>query len=99
MKRTSHIKPKKSKRTYDHLQQRGICAICKKELGTENTWWHHIKYRSLGGDESDSNMLEVGDGVPWICDCHDKIHRGEISKMEVAAIRARQGSYLKEGGA
>jgi len=41
-------------------------------------------------------MLEVGYGLPWICDCHDRIHSGEIGREEVYRIRAQQGSYLKE---
>lgn len=80
-------------RSYNGLYKRGYCGICGKWLGVENTAWHHITYRSQGGDESDGNLIEVGFGMPWICDCHDRIHSGKISKAEVLAARARLGSY------
>lgn len=88
LKAKSPMKHTPSKRHYGHLVKNGWCAVCGK--GTLDTVWHHIIYRSHGGDESDENMLEV-------CrDCHEKIHAGEIGKDEVAFARLTAGSYLEE---
>lgn len=88
LKAKSPMKATPSKRHYGHLVKNGWCACCGK--GTLKTEWHHIIYRSHGGDESDENMLEV-------CrDCHEKIHAGEIGKDEVAFARLTAGSYLEE---
>ena len=88
LKAKSPMKATPSKRHYGHLVKNGWCACCGK--GTLETEWHHIIYRSHGGDEADENMLEV-------CrDCHAKIHAGEIGKDEVAFARLTAGSYLEE---
>lgn len=88
LKAKSPMKHTPSKRHYGHLVKNGWCACCGK--GTLETEWHHIIYRSHGGDEADENMLEV-------CrDCHAKIHAGEIGKDEVAFARLTAGSYLEE---
>lgn len=88
LKAKSPMKATPSKRHYGHLVKNGWCACCGK--GTLETEWHHIIFRSQGGDESDENILEV-------CrECHAKIHAGEISKDEVAFARLTAGSYLKE---
>ena len=87
-KAKSPMKATPSKRHYGHLVKNGWCACCGK--GTLETEWHHIIYRSHGGDEADENMLEV-------CrDCHAKIHAGEIGKDEVAFARLTAGCYLEE---
>lgn len=88
LKAKSPMKATPSKRHYGHLVKNGWCACCGK--GTLETEWHHIIYRSHGGDEADENMLEV-------CrECHAKIHAGEIGKDEVAFARLTAGSYLEE---
>lgn len=88
LKARSTLKPARKQRHYGHLVKNGWCACCGK--GTLETEWHHIIYRSHGGDESDENMLEV-------CrECHEKIHAGEIGKDEVAFARLTAGSYLEE---
>lgn len=88
LKAKSPMKATPSKRHYGHLVKNGWCACCGK--GTLETEWHHIIYRSHGGDESDENMLEV-------CrECHEKIHAGKIGKDEVAFARLTAGSYLEE---
>ena len=87
LKAKSPIKPKPSRRRYGHLVKNGWCAVCGKAGETE---WHHIIYRSHGGDEADENMLEV-------CrECHEKIHARLISPDEVAFARLTAGSYLEE---
>lgn len=91
LKAKAPMKKTPPKRSYTHLQKRGYCAICGK--WSRYTQWHHIVYRSHGGDESDMNMIEVGGA--FSCDCHGKIHAGEISVEEVRQKRADQGSYLK----
>lgn len=91
LKAKAPMKKTPPKRSYTHLQKRGYCAICGK--WSRYTQWHHIVYRSHGGDESDMNMIEVGGA--FSCDCHGKIHSGEISVEEVRQKRADQGSYLK----
>lgn len=88
LKARSTLKPARKQRHYGHLVKNGWCACCGK--GTLETEWHHIIFRSQGGDESDENILEV-------CrECHAKIHAGEIGKDEVAFARLTAGSYLKE---
>lgn len=91
LKAKAPMKKTPSKRSYTHLQKRGYCAICG--AWSRYTEWHHIIYRSHGGDESDLNMIEVG-GV-FGCGCHAKIHEGKISRKEVMAAREQQGSYLR----
>ena len=87
LKAKSPIKPKPSRRRYGHLVKNGWCAVCGKAGETE---WHHIIYRSHGGDEADENMLEV-------CrECHEKIHARLISPDDVAFARLTAGSYLEE---
>ena len=87
LKAKSPMKPKPSRRRYGHLVKNGWCAVCGKAGETE---WHHIIYRSHGGDEADENMLEV-------CrECHEKIHARLISPDEVAFARLTAGSYLEE---
>lgn len=88
LKAKSPMKATPSKRHYGHLVKNGWCACCG--MGSLETEWHHIIYRSQGGDESDENMLEV-------CrSCHEKIHAGKIGKDEVAFARLTAGSYLEE---
>ena len=88
LQRKSRMKATPSKRHYGHLVKNGWCACCG--MGSLETEWHHIIFRSQGGDESDENMLEV-------CrDCHAKIHDGRITKDEVAFARLTAGSYLEE---
>ena len=88
LKAKSPMKATPSKRHYGHLVKNGWCACCG--MGSLETEWHHIIYRSQGGDESDENMLEV-------CrECHEKIHAGKITKEEVAFARLTAGSYLEE---
>ena len=88
LKAKSPMKHTPSKRHYGHLVKNGWCACCG--MGSLETEWHHIIYRSHGGDESDENMLEV-------CrECHEKIHAGKIGKDEVAFARLTAGSYLEE---
>lgn len=88
LQRKTPLKATPSKRHYGHLVKNGWCACCG--MGTLETEWHHIIYRSQGGDESDENMLEV-------CrECHEKIHAGKIGKDEVAFARLTAGSYLEE---
>lgn len=88
LQRKSRMKATPSKRHYGHLVKNGWCACCG--MGSLETEWHHIIYRSQGGDESDENMLEV-------CrSCHEKIHAGKIGKDEVAFARLTAGSYLEE---
>lgn len=67
----------------------GVCQICGAELGAENTCFHHIVFRSQGGSDAPENLIEVGCGVPWKCDCHGAIHRGEISLAEVLAAKEK----------
>lgn len=67
----------------------GRCQICGAWLGAENTCFHHIVFRSQGGQDTPDNLIEVGFGVPWKCDCHGAIHRGEISLVEVLAAKER----------
>ena len=87
LKAKSPIKPKPSRRRYGHLVKNGWCAVCGKAGATE---WHHIIFRSHGGDEADENMLEV-------CrECHEKIHARLISPDDVAFARLTAGSYLEE---
>ena len=85
-------KLRKPSRDYGNLERSGRCAICGKWLGKGNTGWHHILYKSQGGTEAPENLIEVGFGLPWICDCHGKIHRGEISLAEV--LEAKAGERL-----
>lgn len=88
LKAKSPMKATPSKRHYGHLVKNGWCACCG--MGSLETEWHHIIYRSQGGDESDENMLEV-------CrSCHEKIHAGKITKEEVAFARLTAGCYLEE---
>ena len=87
LKAKSPMKPKPSRRRYGHLVKNGWCAVCGKAGATE---WHHIIFRSHGGDEADENMLEV-------CrECHEKIHARLISPDEIAFARLTAGSYLEE---
>ena len=87
LKAKSPMKHTPSRRRYGHLVKNGWCAVCGKAGETE---WHHIIYRSHGGDEADENMLEV-------CrECHEKIHARLISPDEVAFARLTAGSYLEE---
>ena len=88
LKAKSPMKPKPSRRRYGHLVKNGWCAVCGK--GSLETEWHHIIFRSHGGDEADENMLEV---CP---ECHRKIHARLISPDEVAFARLTAGSYLEE---
>lgn len=88
LKAKSPMKATPSKRHYGHLVKNGWCACCG--MGSLETEWHHIIFRSQGGDESDENMLEV-------CrSCHEKIHAGKITKEEVAFARLTAGCYLEE---
>ena len=88
LQRKTPLKATPSKRHYGHLVKNGWCACCG--MGSLETEWHHIVYRSQGGDESDENMLEV-------CrSCHEKIHAGKITKEEVAFARLTAGCYLEE---
>lgn len=95
LKAKAPMKKTPPKRSYAHLQKRGYCGICG--YWSRYTEWHHIVYRSQGGDESDLNMIEVGGAFG--CGCHVKIHEGKISREEIVVARAKQGSYLKAGSA
>lgn len=87
LKAKSPMKPKPSRRRYGHLVKNGWCAVCGKAGATD---WHHIIFRSHGGDEADENMLEV-------CrECHEKIHARLISPDEVAFARLTAGTYIEE---
>ena len=53
------------------------CEICGKRGQTEK---HHIKTKGSGGDDVESNLIEV-------CRiCHRKIHDGKISKKQILEI-------------
>ena len=69
--------PKKKRRSYGGLKKQGYCHICGAAGWTE---WHHIIYRSQGGDESPENLIEV---CPK---CHGAIHRGEISREALDTV-------------
>lgn len=68
------VSKKKPARSYKQVQKRGYCAVCGSK---GRTVWHHIVFRSQGGDESPCNLLEVGDD--FLCSCHRNIHAGLIS--------------------
>lgn len=50
-------------------EKTGICQICYKEGYTEK---HHKKSVGAGGDDVESNLIEVCRG------CHSLIHSGNI---------------------
>lgn len=57
------------------------CEYCRKWGYTEA---HHIKTRGSGGDDVPSNLV-------GLCrECHDKAHRGLISKERLREIVGRR---------
>ena len=67
------------------------CQKCKKSNVPLEV--HHIVYRSKGGSDNESNLITL------CCDCHKKVHRGEI-KLKKYGVRknlkdATQMNHLK----
>ena len=49
------------------------CEICELRPGVDA---HHVRYRSQGGDDVESNLI-------WLCrSCHDGIHNGRLSRYD-----------------
>lgn len=51
------------------MNRTGFCAICG--VGTQGTDLHHVTYRSAGGSDDPSNLIEIDRR------CHEAIHRGD----------------------
>ncbi len=67
------------------------CAVCSKTYGVTA---HHFHAKGMGG----GSQLDIPENLLPVCvECHDKIHRGKIMRVEVLAlIAARLGKTPEE---
>jgi 5-methylcytosine-specific restriction endonuclease McrA len=62
-------------------RDRGFCEVCGRTAPIEP---HHLKSRGARGDDADANLVST-------ChECHDKAHRGLISRARLLEIVANR---------
>lgn len=65
----------------DSLRGPGRCEVCKRWCKKREP--HHLSAKGQGGAmriDHPWNLLAVGDSKTFQCDCHTRIHSGEISR-------------------
>ncbi len=73
-------RPRRSNVNYAHIYERDRHRCQSPCCGRRDVTPHHLRFRSLGGDDSDENLTSL---CTW---CHlEGIHRGQISATPPAS--------------
>lgn len=81
----------RSPATLDLFRSPGRCQLCRKPCSVREG--HHYLARGMGGGNQldvEINLIALGSSGQFECECHTRVHGGNISRAEVLAVIAKR---------